>query len=38
MEAWDKLQDESREDIQKLKKKADGITKDLKKSLGLDKA
>jgi hypothetical protein len=37
MEAWDKLQDESREDIEKLKKKADGITKDLKKALGLDK-
>jgi uncharacterized membrane protein HdeD (DUF308 family) len=37
MEAWDKLQDESREDIEKLKKKADALTKDLKEALGLDK-
>ena len=37
MEAWDKLQDESREDIEKLKGKAKLITMDLKKALGLDK-
>jgi uncharacterized membrane protein HdeD (DUF308 family) len=37
MEAWEKVQDESREDIEKLKQKAELLTKDLKKSLGLDK-
>jgi uncharacterized membrane protein HdeD (DUF308 family) len=37
MEAWDELQDESREEIEKLKKKADALTKDLKEALGLDK-
>jgi uncharacterized membrane protein HdeD (DUF308 family) len=37
MEAWDKLQKESKEDLDKLKKKADEITKNLKDSLGLDK-
>jgi hypothetical protein len=37
MEAWDKLQEESKEDIEKLKKKAELLTNDLKKALGLDK-
>jgi uncharacterized membrane protein HdeD (DUF308 family) len=38
MESWDELQKESKEELDKLKKKADGITKNLKKALGLDKA
>jgi len=37
MKSWDKLQKESKEDLEKLKKKADAMTKDLKNNLGLDK-
>jgi uncharacterized membrane protein HdeD (DUF308 family) len=37
MKSWDKLQKDSREVLEKLKKKADVVTKDLKNSLGLDK-
>jgi uncharacterized membrane protein HdeD (DUF308 family) len=36
MKSWDTLQKDSREALDKLKKKADEITKDMKNSLGLD--
>lgn len=37
MKSWESLQKESKEDLAKLKKKADAMTKDLKNKLGLDK-